>query len=97
MFAGTRVPVQTLLDYLQAGEPLGEFLDDFPIADAGDGFEVLVTVDQRIRHQQNLQASVAVIVLVAPTNPLADLIPRVAGALAALAAIRPGEVVEVTT
>jgi uncharacterized protein (DUF433 family) len=30
VFAGTRVPVQTLLDYLQAGEPLGEFLDDFP-------------------------------------------------------------------
>lgn len=50
-----------------------------------------------IRHQQNLQAGVAVIVLVAPTNRLADLIPRVAGALAALAAIRPGDVVEVTT
>jgi uncharacterized protein (DUF433 family) len=30
VFAGTRVPVRTLLDYLQAGEPLGEFLDDFP-------------------------------------------------------------------
>ena len=30
VFVGTRVPVQTLLDYLQAGEPLGEFLDDFP-------------------------------------------------------------------
>ena len=30
VFAGTRVPAQTLLDYLQAGEPLGEFLDDFP-------------------------------------------------------------------
>lgn len=51
-----------------------------------------------IRHQQNLQAAgVAVIVLAAPTNRLADLIPRVAGAPAALAAIRPGDVVEVTT
>jgi uncharacterized protein (DUF433 family) len=30
VFAGTRVPVQTLLDYLQAGEPIGEFLEDFP-------------------------------------------------------------------
>jgi len=29
-FAGTRVPVQTLFDYLQAGDPLDEFLDDFP-------------------------------------------------------------------
>jgi uncharacterized protein (DUF433 family) len=30
VFAGTRVPVQTLLDYLEAGHPLDEFLDDFP-------------------------------------------------------------------
>ena len=29
-FVGTRVPFQTLLDYLEAGEPLTEFLDDFP-------------------------------------------------------------------
>ena len=30
VFAGTRVPFQTLLDYLEAGDPLGEFLEDFP-------------------------------------------------------------------
>ena len=30
VFVGTRVPVQTLFDYLEAGQPLGEFLDDFP-------------------------------------------------------------------
>ncbi len=30
VFAGTRVPVQTLLDYLEAGDPLNEFLTDFP-------------------------------------------------------------------
>ena len=30
VFAGTRVPFQTLLDYLEAGEPLSEFLEDFP-------------------------------------------------------------------
>ncbi|HEY0036277.1 MAG TPA: DUF433 domain-containing protein [Longimicrobium sp.] len=30
VFAGTRVPVQTLIDYLQAGDPLDAFLDDFP-------------------------------------------------------------------
>jgi uncharacterized protein (DUF433 family) len=29
-FAGTRVPFQTLLDYLEAGQPLDEFLSDFP-------------------------------------------------------------------
>jgi uncharacterized protein (DUF433 family) len=30
VFVGTRVPFQTLLDYLEAGDPLGDFLDDFP-------------------------------------------------------------------
>lgn len=30
VFTGTRVPVKTLLDYLEAGDPLDEFLDDFP-------------------------------------------------------------------
>jgi uncharacterized protein (DUF433 family) len=29
-FAGTRVPVQTLLDYLKAGESIDDFLDGFP-------------------------------------------------------------------
>jgi len=29
-FAGTRVPVRALLDYLEAGDPLDEFLEDFP-------------------------------------------------------------------
>ena len=30
VFVGTRVPFQTLLDYLEAGDTLDEFLDDFP-------------------------------------------------------------------
>ncbi len=30
VFVGTRVPFQTLLDYLEGGEPLSEFLEDFP-------------------------------------------------------------------
>lgn len=30
VFAGTRVPVQSLLDYLEAGHPLDHFLDEFP-------------------------------------------------------------------
>ena len=30
VFAGTRVPVQTLIDYLEAGDPLDSFLSDFP-------------------------------------------------------------------
>ena len=29
-FAGTRVPIQHLLDYLEGGDSIGEFLDGFP-------------------------------------------------------------------
>jgi uncharacterized protein (DUF433 family) len=30
VFHGTRVPVQTLLDYLEAGESINDFLQGFP-------------------------------------------------------------------
>lgn len=30
VFVGTRVPVRTLFDYLEAGDRLDDFLDDFP-------------------------------------------------------------------
>ncbi|MEA2977462.1 MAG: hypothetical protein QOF19_2982 [Alphaproteobacteria bacterium] len=30
VFNGTRIPVQTLLDYLEAGESIDEFLEGFP-------------------------------------------------------------------
>ncbi len=30
VFSGTRVPVQTLFDHLEAGDPLDVFLEDFP-------------------------------------------------------------------
>jgi uncharacterized protein (DUF433 family) len=39
VFRGTRVPFQTLLDYLEGGQTLDEFLDDFPtvVRDAAVG------------------------------------------------------------
>jgi len=30
VFAGTRVPIKTLFDHLEAGDSLDVFLDDFP-------------------------------------------------------------------
>ena len=30
VFIGTRVPVQALIDYIEGGHSLNEFLDDFP-------------------------------------------------------------------
>ena len=30
VFVGTRVPLQALIDHLEGGHPLADFLDDFP-------------------------------------------------------------------
>jgi uncharacterized protein (DUF433 family) len=41
VFTGTRVPVQTLFDYLAAGQPLDAFLDDFPSVNRDQATTVL--------------------------------------------------------
>lgn len=41
VFAGTRVPVKTLVDYFEAGRSLGEFLDDFPSVSRRQAIDVL--------------------------------------------------------
>ncbi|HEX7330599.1 MAG TPA: DUF433 domain-containing protein [Pyrinomonadaceae bacterium] len=41
VFSGTRVPVQTLLTYLEEGETLDEFLDDFPAVSREHAIKVL--------------------------------------------------------
>jgi len=41
VFAGTRVPVQTLVDYLEGGDSLGDFLKDFPSVSRNHAIAVL--------------------------------------------------------
>jgi uncharacterized protein (DUF433 family) len=41
VFAGTRVPVETLFDYLEAGETLDEFLRQFPTVTREQAIELL--------------------------------------------------------
>ena len=41
VFAGTRVPVDTLFDYLEAGETLDEFLQQFPTVSPEHAIAVL--------------------------------------------------------
>jgi uncharacterized protein (DUF433 family) len=43
VFAGTRVPVRILFEYLESGEPLTEFLDEFP--------SVTIEMAQGVLHQ----------------------------------------------
>ena len=41
VFPGTRVPVRVLMDYLEAGDPLDGFLDDFPTVSREQAVAVL--------------------------------------------------------
>ncbi len=44
VFMGTRVPVVTLIDYLEAGQPLAEFLEDFPTVYGEQATELLEAI-----------------------------------------------------
>jgi predicted nuclease of predicted toxin-antitoxin system len=60
---------------------------------AADAFDIFLTADQNLTYQQNLVGSrLCVIVLVARTNTLEDLIPLVSGLLAVIRDARPSEV-----
>ncbi len=41
VFVGTRVPATTLIEYLEAGESLDEFLADFPTVDRAHAVSAL--------------------------------------------------------
>ena len=52
VFAGTRVPVQSLLDYLAGGHPLDEFLDDFPTVRREQAVELLRRLKETLKDAQ---------------------------------------------
>ncbi|MBY0527219.1 MAG: DUF5615 family PIN-like protein [Gemmataceae bacterium] len=84
--------VRTIKEMGWAGKKNGELLALM----AGAGFEVLLTVDQNFRHQQNLAASgVAVVVMVASSNRLADLILLIPAVETALGGIQAGDALEI--
>jgi uncharacterized protein (DUF433 family) len=52
VFAGTRVPVQSLLDYLAGGHPLEEFLEDFPTVSHEQALELLQKLKESLATAQ---------------------------------------------
>jgi uncharacterized protein (DUF433 family) len=52
VFAGTRVPVQTIIDYLAGGHPLEEFLDDFPTVRREQALELLQRIKELLADAQ---------------------------------------------
>jgi uncharacterized protein (DUF433 family) len=48
VFAGTRVPIQNLFDYLEGGETLEEFLEGFPPVTREQAVAVLELAKERL-------------------------------------------------
>lgn len=51
MFAGTRVPVDTMFEYLEAGDTLDEFLRQFPTVRRQQALAVLEVARQRAKDE----------------------------------------------
>jgi hypothetical protein len=74
-----------------AGKKNGELLRA-----AAGRFDALVTVDKKLRYQQNLaRVPFGVIVLMTRGNRLEDLMPLVGATLTALQSVNPGQVIEI--
>ena len=54
VFAGTRVPIQNLFDYIEGGEDLAEFLDDFPSVSKEAALSVLEMARQSLTSEKVL-------------------------------------------
>ena len=85
--------IRTVVEMGWSGKKNGELLRLM----SQEGFTILLTTDQNLRYQQNLQqAGVAVIILVASSNRLPDLVPLIPDVRNVLNTIAPGEVVEIS-
>lgn len=56
VFLGTRVPVQNLFDYLEGGDSLDVFLDDFPTVSRDQAIGVLELFKVRLLEEYEVAA-----------------------------------------
>jgi len=88
----TDYDIRTVVEMGWSGTKNGELLHRMNDA----RFTVLLTTDQNLRYQQNLeQAGVAVVVMIALSNRLPDLRPLIPSVRNVLQTIKPGEVIEI--
>jgi uncharacterized protein (DUF433 family) len=59
VFAGTRVPIQNLFDYIEGGEDLSEFLDDFPSVSKEAALAVLEMAKKSLTSEKMLHENFA--------------------------------------
>ena len=61
------------------------------------GYDVFLTIDRGIPHQQNLSGrKLSILLIHSRTNPIEDLLPAVSAILKELATLQPGQVTEVS-
>ncbi len=59
VFAGTRVPIKNLFDYIEGGEDLAEFLDDFPSVSKNAAVAVLEMAKRTLTTEKALHENFA--------------------------------------
>lgn len=59
VFTGTRVPVQTLFDYMEGGDSLDEFLDDYPGVSKEMAIQVLQMAKKSLTTEKQLNENFA--------------------------------------
>ena len=93
LFVEAEHDCQTVREAGFSGKENGELL-----AVADKKFDVLLTIDKNIRHQQNLAGKkIAVLIIRSISSDLEDIRPHIPEALAALRTIQPSQFVEVGT
>ena len=48
VFRGTRVPIETLFDYIRGGDTIDEFLDDFPTVKREEAIKLLSDIARQV-------------------------------------------------
>lgn len=59
VFNGTRVPIQTLFDYIESGDTINEFLENFPTVKREQAIEVLEIARKTISSKKILNEDIA--------------------------------------
>jgi uncharacterized protein (DUF433 family) len=59
VFIGTRVPIKTLFDYIEGGDDLNEFLDDYPTVSREAAIHVLKMAKKSLTTEKMLHENFA--------------------------------------
>jgi uncharacterized protein (DUF433 family) len=59
VFTGTRVPIQTLFDYIEGGDDLNEFLEDYPTVSKEAVIQVLEMAKKSLTTEKMLHENFA--------------------------------------